>query len=498
MASRVQLTTTTSGTLPRRAPALTGSVVRRNLSAIALSYAVGSIAGFATQSVLGRTFGSTTYGVYVTGLALATTLSVVQEIAGPAWLVRTAAQDAARYSRLAGAVLMFRIGAGVAVVVVATGVAAALGVGRQGIVVTAVLAVVAGLNAVLRSLRAGFQAAEQMPTSAALATVNSVATAAVMIVLMFSGAGLVAAVAGSAVVSLLLVPLAWRLLAVPLRPRPHLRLRPLRAAAVESMPFTAVAVLAVVLAYADTLVIRAVLGNHATGLYGAAWRLLTVLQWVPSIVLDAVLRGMAALAVDDRCRFRDLVDRAAAGLLVVALPVAVAGSFLAHPVFTFVFGPDFDAGANAFRILLWSLPLSYPAWIVTEAVLVGGWPASLGWLLGGAVAGNVVANVIVVPSYGIEGSAWITLGTEFVVLVGAVLLLRRHGTAPRWPLALIPAVALSGITAAAVIPLASRPLAVPLTTGTAAYLIGGGVLWRLSHSTRWGSRLLLALDGAAR
>jgi O-antigen/teichoic acid export membrane protein len=462
-----------------------------------MSYAVGSVAGFATQSVLGRTFGTSTYGVYVTGLAIATTLSVVQEVAGPAWLVRIAAQDGARYSQLAGAVLVFRIVAGAGVVVAGTGVAAALGVGWQGIVVTAVLAIVAGLNAVLRSLRAGFQAAERMPTSAALATLNSVVTAVLMIALMFAGAGLVAAVAASAVVSLLLVPLVWRLLDVPLRPRPQLRLRPLGAVAVESMPFTVVAALAVVLAYADTLVIRALLGNHATGLYGAAWRLLTVLQWVPSIVLDSVLRGMAALAVDDRRRFRDLVDRAAAGLLVVALPVAVAGSFLAHPVFVFVFGPDFGAGADAFRILLWSLPLSYPAWIVTEAVLVGGRPASLGWLLSGAVAGNVVANVIAVPRYGIEGSAWITLGTELVVLAGAMVLLRRHGTAPRWPLALVPAAALSGITAAAVIPLASQPLAVPLVTGTAAYLMGGTLLWRLSRSTRWAARLLLARDGPA-
>lgn len=498
MASRVELTASTSGALPRGAPGFTGSVVRRNLSVIALSYAIGSVAGFATQSMLGRTFGSTTYGVYVTGLAVATTLSVVQEMAGPAWLVRVAAQDGARYSQLAGAVVMFRIIAGCAVVVVGAGVAAALGVGREGIVVTVVLAVVAGLNAVLRSLRAGFQAAERMPTSAALATANSVVTAAVMIVLMVAGAGLLAAVTASAVVSLLLVPLAWRLLDAPLRPHPQLRLRPLRAVAVDSMPFTVVAALTVVLAYADTLVIRALLGNHATGLYGAAWRLLTVLQWVPSIVLDAVLRGMAALAVDDRRRFRGLVDRAAAGLLVVALPIAVAGSFLAHPVFVFVFGHDFGAGAHAFRILLWSLPLSYPAWIVIEAVLVGGRPDRLGWLLGGAVTGNIVANVIAVPSYGIEGSAWITLGTEVVVLAGAMVLLRRHGPAPRWPIAFVPAAALSGITAAAVIPLASQPLAVPLVAGTAAYLAGGGLLWRLSHATRWGARLLLALDGAAR
>ena len=67
---------------------LTRAVLGRNLSTVGLSYAAGSVAGFATQSVLGHRLGSAVYGDYVTGLALATTLSVVQEVAGTAWLVR--------------------------------------------------------------------------------------------------------------------------------------------------------------------------------------------------------------------------------------------------------------------------------------------------------------------------------------------------------------------------------------------------------------------------
>lgn len=469
---------------------LTRSMLQRNLSVVAVSYVVGSLAGFATQSVMGHVLGSRTYGVYVTGLALATTLSVVQEVAGPAWLVRVAAQSTGRYRDLADAVLSFRALAGVAVVCLSLVVGVALGIAGGGLVVVAVIAVVTGLNAVLRALRVGLQAAERMPTAAALATANSLSTAVVMSALVLSGAGLVAAVVGSALVSAALVPVAWWQIDARLRPRLSARLRPLRAAATESLGFTVVAILWIVLGYADTLVIRVMLGTHATGLYGAAWRLLTVILWVPSIVLDSVMRAMSAMAVVDRSRFRDLVDRSAAGLLLVGLPLAVAGSFVARPVFVFVFGGDFGDGADAFRILLWSVPLSYPAWVVTEAVLVSGRPATLGWLLAVVVPANVVANILVAPHFGIEGSAWVMLATEVTVLLAAVVFMHRQGLPPRWPVALAPAVVLAAVTAAVVAPLSSKPLAAPLVAGTATYLAGVVLLWRLLRSPRFATPLL--------
>jgi len=476
---------------------LPAGVLRRNLSSVAASYGVGAVVGFATQSVLGHRLGSTTYGVYATALALATTLSVVQEVAGPAWLVRMAAQDPARYRDLAGAVLAFRLVAGVAVVAAATAVAVALGGGAEPVAVAALVAVVTGVNAVLRALRTGFQVAERMPVAAALTTANAVVTAAVMIGLVLAGAGLVVAVVGSAVVSLALVPVSWRLLPAQMRPRLALvgAPRALSTAALTSMPFTVVATLETVLSYADTIVIRAFLGPTQTGLYGAAFRLVTVLQWVPSIVLDSVMRAMSSLAVNDRERFRVLVDRSAAGLLLVGLPIAAAGSLLARPVMLLVFGSDFGDGADAFRVLLWSLPLSYPAWIASEAALVGARPAAVGRLLAGVVAANIAVNIAVVPHFGIVGSAWITLGSELAMLVAASAVLHRHGITPRWVVAIVPAAVLAAVTTAAVAPLASAPLGVPIAVGVATYAAAVLVMWAALRTTAAGRALLVRTTG---
>lgn len=469
---------------------LTRNVVRRNLSTVGLSYAAGSVAGFATQSVLGHRLGSTTYGVYVTGLALATTLSIVQEVAGPAWLVRTAVQQPGSFASLAGAVLALRGAAGVAVVVLATAVAAALHLGSTGIAVAAVLAVVAGVNAVLRALRAGLQAAERMPLSATLATINSVLTAMVMIAIVVSGAGLLAACIGSAVVSVAVLPLSWRLLDPQLRPRLTLQVRALAAAAVRSTPFTVVAMLTTVLNYGDSLVIRGVIGARATGLYGAGWRLLMVLQWVPSIMLDSLMRGMADLAVRDRPRFCRLVDAATSALLVLGLPIAAAGTLIAAPVYQLVFGSSFSGGAHAFAILLWLVPVTFPGLMLVEAALVSGRAAAMGWVLAVLVVVNLATDAALVGRFGIDAAAWVALATGAAMLVAAVVLLATCGVRPEWMRSIAPAIVVSGITAAAVAPLRHDPLALPLLAGSAAFAVATLLLWWVARRSAWGRHWL--------
>jgi O-antigen/teichoic acid export membrane protein len=456
---------------------LSWQVVRKNLTVVAASYAIGSIAGFATQSVFARVLGTETYGIYAAGVALVTIAGVAQEIAGPAWLVRTAAQRDVSFGELSGSVVGFRALASVAVIAVVAVAATAMGYGARGVVVVVMLAAVAGVNAIFKTLRAGFQAAERMSISASLATANAVTTAAVMIAIVAAGAGLAAALVGSLAISLVLLVPTWRLLPRVFRPRLNLGVAAMRAAARDSLPFTVVAGLSFALSYADTLVVRAMLGTHATGLYGGAWRLVSILQWVPAILLDSVLRGFSSLAARDRKRFGNAVDRASAGLLFVALPVALAGSMLAEPVFVFVFGAQFAPGAEAFRILLWSLPLAYPSWVLIEAVLVSGQPARVGWLLGGASAVNIAGNIVVVPRWGIEGSAWMMFATQVIVLVGAAALLHAEGVRMRWPVALLPAAIVAAATVAATAPVRHAPLVVPLSTGSAAFVFVTLGLW---------------------
>jgi O-antigen/teichoic acid export membrane protein len=238
--------------------------------------------------------------------------------------------------------------------------------------------------------------------------------------------------------------------------------------------------------YADALIVRSSLGQRDTGLYGAAYRLVLVLQFLPSIYLDSAYRTMAHLAAEAREAFGTFVDRSTAGLFLLSLPFAVGGLLIGDRVLVLAFGSAFAPAAPAFRALLWSLPFAFPSWMLISAVVVGDRPQTAGWILGGAFVGNVAVNLAVVPTFGIEAAGWTTVATEACITVAASLVLHKRGVPVRWPVLAAPGAVAAAAMGLALIPIRDLPLFVPLVVGPAVYF---GLLGALRTPARLGLRL---------
>jgi O-antigen/teichoic acid export membrane protein len=361
--------------------------------------------------------------------------------------------------------------AGVVVGGLAVGIAAALGFSGTEVAMAGILAVMLGANGVGRSFRAGLQGIEHTGVGSSLAIANSVLSAAGMIAIVASGHGIVTAVAFSALVSLALVPISWLALARYVPAWPHGSRQGARDVALVSFPFTAVHLLTSATSYADAVVIRVLVGLPETGTYGAAYRLFLVLQFLPSIYVDSVYRTLAHLAHSSGSAFRDFVERSAAALLVLALPLAAGGAVLADPVVELVFGDAYAEAGPVFRVLLLSLPLSFPVWILVAAVMVGERTRSAGWVLAAALVANIAANLVFVPPYGILASAWITVATDAGIALAATAMLAGRGVQLRWVGLAAPAFPAAALVALMALVLRELPLPIPLLAGALVYVV---------------------------
>ena len=290
-----------------------------------------------------------------------------------------------------------------------------------------------------------------------------------MIVLVVTGHGLVTAVAFSALVSLALVPISW----LALGRYVHFSLRGswkgARSVTQISFPFTALTLLTYATNYADAIIIRVVLGPPLTGTYGAAYRLFLVVQFLPAIYLDSVYRTIAHLAQQSGTEFRDF-ERSTAAMLLLALPIAAGGVPLADQVVEAVFGNTYAGAGPVFRVLLVSLPLSFPIWILCRRWCSVTDPQIRGRDLAGVLSANIVANIVLLPVYGIVASAWIMVATDAAAALCASVLLTRRGVRMRWLRLAVPA--LPGVALIALTALALRdlPLPVPIVAGALVYL----------------------------
>jgi O-antigen/teichoic acid export membrane protein len=155
-------------------------------------------------------------------------------------------------------------------------------------------------------------------------------------------------------------------------------------------------------------------GLETAGGYNAVFRLVEATRLLPAAVL-AVTFPMLVQTTDTR-----LVQRIGGGLAVVGVVLAVICAFGAWVIVPFVFGRPYLYAASAFSILALALPLFFLNYALTHQVI--GWDGQRAylWIATLALAGNVMANIALVPSQGMIGAAIATLLTEVVVTAGCV------------------------------------------------------------------------------
>jgi O-antigen/teichoic acid export membrane protein len=158
-------------------------------------------------------------------------------------------------------------------------------------------------------------------------------------------------------------------------------------------------------------------GFQPVGGYNAAFRLVEALRLLPAAVL-AVTFPMLVTASDTQLVRRIGAALTAAGA-VLALICALGGSI----IIPLIYGDAFAYAAPAFSILALALPLFFLNYALTHQVI--GWDGQLAYLLIATLAliANVVANLLLIPTQGINGAAIATVLTEIVVTAGCLVFL---------------------------------------------------------------------------
>lgn len=173
---------------------------------------------------------------------------------------------------------------------------------------------------------------------------------------------------------------------------------------------------------ADVIILQALLGASAVGIYSAAARLSELTHMIPIVILNAAFPLILGVRRKDGATsraYRGLVQRsydyAFWGGLGVALILALLGTF----VIKTVFGAEYEESIPVLYVHLVSVPFIFMAavyskWIIAEHLL---W-ASLVRHGAGALL-NIALNFALIPTLGIMGSAVATVSSYVFASYGA-------------------------------------------------------------------------------
>lgn len=194
----------------------------------------------------------------------------------------------------------------------------------------------------------------------------------------------------------------------------------------SSIPYGLLTILGLVYFRIDSVLLTYLRGTTETGFYGASYRFLDAVQFIPIAVSTALFPTFVRLHENSILDLKKIYFKSVALLSILGLIVASFLFLLAPVIINLVYGAGYQPSIIALEILSFAIFFQFihipgaHLLFATEKFLK---PVIYLSIL--AVGFNIIANLIFIPSYGFVAAAAITVLSEilsFLIFFGFILI----------------------------------------------------------------------------
>ncbi|NHN38100.1 flippase [Pseudomaricurvus alcaniphilus] len=168
-------------------------------------------------------------------------------------------------------------------------------------------------------------------------------------------------------------------------------------------------VAAVVYLKVDQFMLGQMLGSVEVGVYSAAARLSEVWYFLPVAIVQSFFPRLLEIERIDGNAYRHSLQKICDLLLVIAFVLAVLASFYSELIIGIVYGEQYSGSAMVLAVHIWAgvfvfMRALLSKWLIAEKLLFYSFVTQ-----GVGALANVLLNLVLIPDYGVVGSAFATL-----------------------------------------------------------------------------------------
>jgi O-antigen/teichoic acid export membrane protein len=386
--------------------------------------------GVGVTVVVVRTLGDRAFGQWSTLLAITNMVGYFGVLGLHQVAVERASSDPAAQPDWVGSLLTLRLALTGPTTLLAAAVC--LWVADSGDMRTAAVLVCAAIPfSAAAAVRIVFQLEVRNTLASAIELANGIAWAAAVVLVAVLGGGLVAIAAAFLVVTSLtnLATVAIVLRRAPVRVRGSRANWP--ALLRLGLPVGIGGLLTLGYGYIDQVIVFQLAGARDAGLYGAVYKIYERAQFLPSTLMTTLFPIFVAAREHHPERVPRLFRSAIDYLVLVSLPALAISLAGAEPIVRLLFGAEFADAAPALPVLMATLVVVSLGYLTGYLIVAYRLQRQFVAVAAGALVLNVGANLALVGTYGFMAAAWITLGTEVLVMsLSLAMVCRRAGVAP--------------------------------------------------------------------
>ena len=434
-----------------------------------------------TTTIIARSIGPELYGRYTFGLNFVLIFSVFANFGLESLFIREAARDRTNLA-LIGDIFGLKIVLAFATSLLTVGASFALRYPPQTRTVVAVLALGLFFQILGESLLSVHRAMERMQIPALASTLFRLIGAGIIAFSVFGGIGFYGIVAAYTIANGAIF--LWAL-AITRRHLPRWVLAgfPGRAAVLirGGMPFFQSAVLTMVYAKINILILSKFSTEGEMGYYLSGLNLVENLYFVPTAFVTSIFPAFSRVCGVSPDALRAAYRKITKYLLVLAVATACGTLLVAEPVISLIYGRAFLPAVPVLRILIFLWVFTFFSQTQSTLLFSIGQERVQVRIMAAACVINLLSNLVLISRFGYLGAAAASVLTEAAVVVLVSTVLWRHGYRFYPDGAVLRLVLAAAAMALVVRSLLAYNLGAAIAAGAAVYL-GGLLLFRVVNA----------------
>lgn len=374
-----------------------------------------------------RILGATEYGVFSYALGLAGFFTVFADIGINSILTREATQKPDERSAIFATTFWIKatlLAATALIVIFVTPLFSKLEAAKILIPLIAFLTILDGLRDFANSF---FRALEKMELEAIVTVVTNVAISAAGFIILayFANAfsltlSYVVSAGVGTIVAIYILRNEFRQIIIQFNRR---LVRPIM---VSALPIALYGLFGAFMLNIDIIMLGIWRTSEDIGYYAAGQRILQVLYTIPGIFASAIFPTIARFIGEKKEREAALATEQSMTLtLALAIPIAVGGTILASSIITFLYGSTYAPAALPFSILAVTAIFTFAGAPLSNIVVAYDAQRKFGMpLIGGSIM-NVLFDILLIPPYGMVGSAIATIISQLFTIGSVWIIVRK-------------------------------------------------------------------------
>ncbi len=403
----------------------------KNMSWLFISQIITSILGFIWTMLMARYLGVERYGIFGFAVSLTGILCILFDFGIGIHSVRHIATDYDSAPKYLGNAIplkgLFSIFGFIVILIVLI----IMKCDELTITVTLLITIEQILKKFVELMNATFQAFEEGKFQGISNTLLNVLTFIFILIAIYTDLGLYGIAIAYIVANIIALIYCYHVLTKHLtRPSYELDKGFCKMVTLAALPFAATAILTSIYYSIDMVMLTNMVGNYATGIYNATYKLIGVLTLFYGIYSAVIFPVMSKLHKNDEKLLLTLYEKSIKYLMLVIIPIAIATMLYSTDIIRLIYGTGYDPSSSVLSILIWTVCLIFISGAGNTLLNASYKEVTVTKIYAIAAVFNVVLNLILIPYLSYNGAAITTVLSDVLIVIIQSYVIYKLGHKP--------------------------------------------------------------------